>query len=87
MGSGAADVRDVVVASMRQGPLGQLGIGSKGGNVMSGVVLGRTGAQMIRSRAGAGTGGGSTGVVSVLAKRSGLGGKAMRAEDKGVGCA
>ena len=64
MGMGTADVRDVVLASMHRQPLGQLDIGGDKGKVISGVTSERTSAWVMRSRAVAGMGGGSTGAVS-----------------------
>jgi hypothetical protein len=65
MGSGVAGARDIVVASMHRGPLGQLSVSSKEGDVVGRAISERTGAQAMRSRAVASMGGGSTGAVSV----------------------
>ena len=75
----------MVVVSMRRGPLGRLGVGSEGGDIVGGATSERTGARTMRSRAVAGTGGSSIGAASALATGSSMAGKATRAEDEGVG--
>ena len=52
---------------------------------MGGVMSERTGAQMTRSRAVAGTGRSSIGAVGTLATGSSMAGEATQAEDEGVG--
>ena len=80
------------MASMHRGPLGRLGIDGDEGEVVSGATSERTGARATRSRAVAGTGGGSTGAVSAGTRKfvgnvdvSRTIGESTRAGDEGTG--